>query len=265
MSTGFVATTMIPPGFALATAGTIWRKISAFLRTRSILVSPGFWAAPAAMTVIADPRQSSIGPDQTRAVFANGTACRRSIASPSARRAFASTSRISDASPERRRPNANVDPTAPAPTTATRVGWASGCCAAGGMDSVARDSGMGPVCRDSRAPSGSLQASLHAERVAAAADVAEARMPLRDELRVDPGEVAAERLGLHVQAPRPGGAQQRPMVDDVAAPAEVDAQPVEARLEGARRERGPPDRGVQARDQLPDPDRPPDHVDGPGF
>jgi len=122
---------MIPPGFALATAGTIWRKMAAFLRTRSRRVSPGFWAAPAAMTVIAAPRHSSIGPDQTRAVFANGTAWRRSMASPSARRTFASTSRISAASPDRRRPNAKVDPTAPAPTIATRVGWASG-------DSVAR-------------------------------------------------------------------------------------------------------------------------------
>src|SRR5487761_2017246 len=114
---------MIPSGFALATAGTIWRKIAAFLRIRSRRVSPGFWAAPAAMTVMAAPRHSSSGPDQTRAVFANGTAWRRSIASPSARRAFASTSRISDASPERSRPNAKVDPTAPAPTIATRVGW----------------------------------------------------------------------------------------------------------------------------------------------
>ena len=41
---------------------------------------------------------------QTRGVRANGTACMRSIASPSALRWFASTSRISDASPDSRSP-----------------------------------------------------------------------------------------------------------------------------------------------------------------
>src|SRR5512140_1336720 len=227
MSTGFVATTMIPPGFALATAGTIWRKIAAFLRTRSIRVSPGFWAAPAAITVIAAPRQSSIGPDQTRAVLAKGTAWRRSIASPSARRAFASTRRISDASPERRRPNANVDPTAPAPTIATRVGWASGGSAVWGVGTAAGDSGMPQVCPDSPASSGGRQASLDAERVAAAPDVAQPGVALRDELGVDPGEMAAERLGLHVQPARPGRPEQRPMVADATPPGGHDREQLE--------------------------------------
>ena len=87
-------------------------------------VSPGFWAAPAAMTVTAAPRQSEIGPAQTRAVRAKGTACMRSIASPSAFRSLASDRTISDARPDRRSPKAKVEPTAPVPTTATRVGWA---------------------------------------------------------------------------------------------------------------------------------------------
>ena len=59
---------MIPSGLARATAGTISRKIAAFFRTRSSRVSPGFWAAPAEMTVIAAPAQSAIGagPDPRR-------------------------------------------------------------------------------------------------------------------------------------------------------------------------------------------------------
>ena len=67
-STGLVATRMIPSGLASAIWGTSSRKIAAFFWTRSIRVSPGRWAAPAAMTVIAAPRQSSIGPSHTRAV-----------------------------------------------------------------------------------------------------------------------------------------------------------------------------------------------------
>ena len=124
MSTGFVATRMIPSGLASAICGTSSRKIAAFFWTRSMRVSPGFWAAPAAMTVTAAPRQSEIGPAQTRAVRAKGTACMRSIASPSALRSLASDRTISDASPDRRSPKAKVEPTAPVPTTATRVGWA---------------------------------------------------------------------------------------------------------------------------------------------
>ncbi len=122
MSTGLVATRMMPSGLAAAMRGTRSRKIAAFLVTRSRRVSPGFCAAPAAITVTAAPRHSSTGPDQTRAVRANGTACIRSIASPSARRSLASERTISDARPERSSANANVDPTAPVPTTAIRVG-----------------------------------------------------------------------------------------------------------------------------------------------
>lgn len=59
MSTGFVATRMIPSGFAPATSGTICPKIAAFFRTRSSRVSPGFWPAPAATTVTAAPAQSA--------------------------------------------------------------------------------------------------------------------------------------------------------------------------------------------------------------
>ncbi len=113
---------MIPSGFARATAGTISRKIAAFFLTRSSRVSPGFWPAPAEMTVMAAPAQSSIVPAQIRVVRANGTVCMRSIASPSALRALASTRTISAARPPRRRLKANVEPTAPVPTTATRVG-----------------------------------------------------------------------------------------------------------------------------------------------
>ena len=124
MSTGFVATRMIPSGLASAICGTSSRKIAAFFCTSSRRVSPGFWAAPAATTVTAAPRQSEIGPAQTRAVRAKGTACMRSIASPSAFRSLASDRTISAARPDRRSPKAKVEPTAPVPTTATRVGWA---------------------------------------------------------------------------------------------------------------------------------------------
>ena len=53
MSTGLVATTMMPSGFAWAMCGTICPKMAAFRFTRSSRVSPGFWFVPAAMTVIA--------------------------------------------------------------------------------------------------------------------------------------------------------------------------------------------------------------------
>ena len=100
MSTGFVATRMMPFGLASATCGTIWPKIAVFLRTRSRRVSPGFCPTPAAITVTAAPAQSAYEPAHTRVGFANGTACCRSIASPSARRSFASISTISAASPD---------------------------------------------------------------------------------------------------------------------------------------------------------------------
>ena len=109
-STGLVATRMIPSGLASAIRGTSSRKIAAFFWTRSIRVSPGRWAAPAATTVTAAPWQSSIGPSHTRAVRANGTACMRSIASPSAFRRFASTSRISDARPGQQQPEGERRP-----------------------------------------------------------------------------------------------------------------------------------------------------------
>ena len=99
-STGLVATRMMPLGFASATCGTIWPKIAAFLRTRSSRVSPSFWAAPAAITVTAAPSQSVYEAAHTRTGLANGTACWRSIASPSARRSLASISTISEARPD---------------------------------------------------------------------------------------------------------------------------------------------------------------------
>ena len=54
----------------------------------------------------------------------NGTAWVRSVASPSARWRLASMSTISDARPDSSSAYANVAPTLPTPTTATRVGWA---------------------------------------------------------------------------------------------------------------------------------------------
>src|ERR1035437_4848277 len=130
MSTGFVATTIIPPGLAAAPLGTIGPKIAAFRFRRSRRDSPGFWLAPAAMTVTIAPLQSAYSPAHTRVGCANGTVWLRSMASPSARSWLTSTSTISAARPDRSRALAKVEPTKPTPTMAIRVGrFASGSSA----------------------------------------------------------------------------------------------------------------------------------------
>ena len=184
---------MIPSGLASAICGTSSRKIAAFFCTRSMRVSPGFWAAPAAITVTAAPRQSETGPAQTRAVRANGTACMRSIASPSAFRSLASDRTISDARPESRSPKAKVEPTAPVPTTATRVGM-------GGRERVVTGDAVIGAPYPIRDPSRHRRRRRRRSR--AAADPREDRA--HGARRVGVGEVRAGTRAA-AAAPPPGG------------------------------------------------------------
>ena len=62
MSTGFETTNNIEFGLYLTTSGTIDLRILIFLFTRSILVSPGFCAAPAVMITMSESLVSLYSP-----------------------------------------------------------------------------------------------------------------------------------------------------------------------------------------------------------
>ena len=158
----------------------------------------------------------------------------RSIASPSARRSLASERTISDARPERSSANAKVDPTAPVPTTAMRVGC-------GGAS--------GPGCR-----AGRQRASSWPHRSARRACQGPRRMRVRTSratrlIRV--GQVGAG-AGRAAAAPRDRGRWEpsRPPSPPPGARPGRRAGPCGARPRGRRRagarpgrEVGPPEPG----------------------
>ena len=95
-STGLETTRKMPSKLDFFISAIMSLKIAAFLRMRSIRVSPGAWRAPAQMQTMSASAQSAYSPARIFMVDgAYASASRRSRASPSASSLLMSTRRSS--------------------------------------------------------------------------------------------------------------------------------------------------------------------------
>ncbi|PWZ22308.1 hypothetical protein Zm00014a_009919 [Zea mays] len=127
-STGLDTTSSSASGDCSASGGTILRNSATFRWSRSSLVSPGIWRAPAVTMARSEPLVTDMSvPDTRRVRGRNAAACCRSSISPRSLSGSASTSAISSARSRVRMVCAMAIPTLPAPITDTLVSLRRWC------------------------------------------------------------------------------------------------------------------------------------------